>query len=786
MISISFTDELRYDFVMRLLAPPRASTLGVKPRTNTMEMDVQRPVVARLLERLRDNRPVIFPFQEKASYSWIILAPTRHQLDILLTRISRFLVPTYAAFTSESNQPALRVFNPEKSGLQQIGAQLYPSGYYNLRAPLDLYENILSQVEQWLNLEEEKPDITQEHSITYISLYNAFQTAVSATNWTEAERCLYEMQKEYLLTADNLAFLQIQLLSQQQRWLDIWQHPDFSNLSRIRLPKAVRVALLTAFYVSVLLIEEEQGTWEKALETFQQNRDRLGMLLTGRFGLTQAPVVHIFAYQATLDGDLESLHQLGTIAGSDHTVYCLNYLKQLVMNQQGEIKEEEDAALQTQYATLGPLDMAKRALIDRNYDESLFFAREISSTVDKAVLLVNIAYESCDAQLSEEALLTYWELPEDERSHLESQYKYLPFSIKALGNLTSSGAPAEQELEIISSPDSITTWFYWFDALNAAEDRYRVLQALDNVELRNFDSNSWTEASLAQLYNKLFEFLFDVRFSSLRQYQKQVLTYFVNHFLQDSNFPNINEKYTDIYEILYEGLLDKQDMNENTGSHLLRLAEALLKKSPLDCEKIFEALNRWCKKLIPTFEGWILETFDLLAEYGLAPSHLFNWYREWLSMLLNLPGTRERANLEIWQQFGLWIQPGSDLLDQLEAALTKANQIETNDVIAELPAGYRIGIFTLRRSSAQRVQKILHARNSELDIRICTEEDMSEQVRSLVQNVQMVVIVTTCITHAITYGLTPHLKEVFPVYPQASGSSSILRAIEQRARDVVR
>ena len=76
---------------------------------------------------------------------------------------------------------------------------------------------------------------------------------------------------------------------------------------------------------------------------------------------------------------------------------------------------------------------------------------------------------------------------------------------------------------------------------------------------------------------------------------------------------------------------------------------------------------------------------------------------------------------------------------------------------------------------------MLLERNKSLDIRICTEKDFSEQVKAIAQKSDMVVVVTTCLKHAITYGITPYLKGD-PVYPISSGSSSILAAIEQRSK----
>ncbi len=47
----------------------------------------------------------------------------------------------------------------------------------------------------------------------------------------------------------------------------------------------------------------------------------------------------------------------------------------------------------------------------------------------------------------------------------------------------------------------------------------------------------------------------------------------------------------------------------------------------------------------------------------------------------------------------------------------------------------------------------------------------------------MVVIVTGCVKHALTYGIGPYLRD--PIYPASVGSTSILRAIEDRARAIL-
>jgi hypothetical protein len=140
-------------------------------------------------------------------------------------------------------------------------------------------------------------------------------------------------------------------------------------------------------------------------------------------------------------------------------------------------------------------------------------------------------------------------------------------------------------------------------------------------------------------------------------------------------------------------------------------------------------------------------------------------------------GRLSRLNLESWQLFGEWIQPGTDLLDALRQRLD-ALGTRKSDPVATLPSGYKIGIFTLSPARATRVRDALQRRNPNIEVVICDDKVLTEQAKSLAQNADMVVVVTTCVKHALTYGIGPYLHD--PVYPQSSGSTSILHAIEDR------
>jgi len=775
---ISFPESTHYDFAMQFLQRANATLPGIKPHAHHLEIEADNPVIGRLLQRISENRPVVLPYLGGTSHAWIITGKTRRQLDRTLTQVSRFVVPTYAEFATGNRLPQLKPFKKDGNRLQQLGDMLYPAGYYSWRSPVMHFDIILRQLDMWMSLEEECPSFQVEQHPTYRSLRDVFDAALAAANWQEAEQCLQEMQQSHLITADNLAFLRVQLLAQQQRWLDIWRRPDFANLARMRMPRAVRVALLTAFHYSVILPFEQQERWEGALDAFKQARSELGLLLTGRFGLTQAPLIQVYAYQAAVEKDHDSLAQLSSVSATQAAQVCIEQLQRIL----GSTKAGTPGVASSGTSSASPLRQARLALADLDYDSAIRFAEEVTQPAEKSILLMQIAFHSSDIPVAEEALLSYWELPLEERERLEDQYGFLRPYLKYLLEITNYRSSGSNAPLAPSSP-FIQNWLEWFDLAEADPNNPELMASLDRLGAST-DDRCWNQEKVKILSDKLLSFVVEPR-SSLYPYTKIAIQRLVDYFLQDADFPREEDAYSDLYETLYASLLEKQATNQTTGFALLRLAEAILRHSPLQRDRLCENFIDWCKTPIPALENWALEAFDLLAEYGLPPGLLAAWYRDWVSHLLNLPSSRERASLETWLIFGQWIQPGSDLLTRLQRALTVVTEKDIDNPVADLPDSYRISIFSLRESSIARAKQLLLERNKNLNVRICLEKDPNAQAKALAQNSDLVVIVTTCISHALMYGIGPYLKKD-PVYPPSSGSTSIIRAVEEHLRKMGR
>jgi hypothetical protein len=176
----------------------------------------------------------------------------------------------------------------------------------------------------------------------------------------------------------------------------------------------------------------------------------------------------------------------------------------------------------------------------------------------------------------------------------------------------------------------------------------------------------------------------------------------------------------------------------------------------------------------------LLDGFDLLINYGAVRHAIYEPYRKWLGHLLDLPTTVtwDRASKEVWLSIGEWLQPGDDLLHPLRQRLTTASAAAVRDPLTNLPSGYLIAVFTLNPAAARRAAEIIQRRNTQVQVQICSDTVLTDGAAKLAGRADVVVIVSTCLTHALFYGIKPYLRKD-PVYPSFQGAASIVRSLEE-------
>lgn len=415
MTTITFADSNQYAFAQEFVRPLLNQGVRVMADPQQLTLTTDHAVISLLFQRLVKTNSTILPYFGNHSDQWLLVGQDRRALDEMLARVTAFIIPSYAEFSDGERFAQLSLFDPQKNKLNLLGAQFYNLGYYKWASPVKYREMILGRLLLWLKLEEAEPTIELPPQYTYRDLHQLFTQALSDKNWLTAENVLSEMRRLNLTTAENLQFLHVQWLAEQQKWQEIWDDPDFAMLARLRMPRAVRSAMLTAFHHVNLLALERAEQWETAVVIFQEMQERLGTLLVGRFDVIQAPVLRVFGYQALLNNDATALESLLIEASDSETIQCLNQLKSQLAS----------ADNKTSIAIQDPLQRAVLALKANDYDTVIEVIKAIDDINARVLLAVEIAYHSRDDLLIQEAWAIYQSLSPEQKQALMTDGRYV-------------------------------------------------------------------------------------------------------------------------------------------------------------------------------------------------------------------------------------------------------------------------------------------------------------------------------------------------------------------------
>lgn len=743
---VQFRDQARYQLAAAVAAP-----LGARLDEAARQVSVP-PALAALLRRIDAGDAALLPQRGSTGDTWLIVGATERDLAAAFSRVSRFVVPTYAEHDS-----GVYTTNPlePNNALEGLVAQVFPAGRSALVSPPQHFNAMLNRLALWAELEARRPQQHTEPEPSYAVFYARLSSALSAADWREAERIIGDMRHHGLASADNLVFLEVQLLAQQQRWVDIWHRSDYPSIARLRAPQEVRSALLAALHQAVLLEPEQRADWDAAGAALRDVRPRVASLLEGLPDSAFGPAARARAHAAALAGDQATFAALRGLPLDEETRQIVDALASRL----------PAPIVSNVSPPASPHQRIRAALIDGDYLAAADAADMLVDAIEHAVAFIQIAYLAEDTALAERAMLQFWSLPDDAQSVLGADRSN---SAKIASLTAAVSTPAT------SGDDAPHDWSTWLALAASSGQDSRLAETLERVDA-DTATQLWSSEEIQTLADHLNQVTIsgDIARPTLRDAVRRLR----NRFIQDSEFPRESAAYTELYESLYTATLEQREVNAATTMALLRLAEARLRQTPAAQATITGHLTSWLNEPMPVLESAAQETLDLLAAYGAQGPALAPWFRSWAEAAIGAPGNPDRASIEGWLALGEWAQPGEDLLRRIRARLD-ASGATTDDLVASLPSGFQVSIFTLRPESAARVATLLQRRNPGLRIELCDDTVLTERAKNLAQVSDMAVVVTTCITHALTYGIGPHLRA--PVYPQSSGSTSIMRAIEER------
>lgn len=648
---------------------------------------------------------------------WLLQHKEAHLLHQRWRALSHFLVPSYA-----------ETIGGDTPKVWEVGEE----HYIVLRSPHNHREDIETSLNFFLKLQREQPTWEFKSHPSFFEEYGIFSQALATQQWELAETILGKVRQHNLTTPENQSFLFLRLNALQHRWRTIWEHQDYPLWASMTLPKAIRVILIQAFHEMVLRPKEDLGRFRDNVMDVGKHLPRLSALISTRNALIDPLVVRTFAYVYAYQQERDSLEKLKSAATDDLTRTCIEQLLE-------DVAAPDNA---------NSYELARNAIMGNQYDVAYHHACNVEDTAKRAELLLEIVKleDAPSIAQMQEALEAYDQLDANQR-----QSKKLTQDADAV------------RVNLDAAQGDISSWEMWFEILYRNPRDKRLEHSYKKLALEQTPID-WSQESVEALVANLLSI---DKSTSIKSFVKDAFKLFSEQLLQDA-FPR--SEGHELYDTMWGFLLD-ESFNSERFALVIQYTGALLQQDKRRVKNCFEKLRAWLGQPSQAFDAQFFEALETLIDYGLDKAIAVNWAMEWTASWHATP-----QNWEIWRYLLAWLE-----IPNVERFTTVQQEATAQEnAVARLPSGFRIAIFTHRTQSAARAVSILQERNPSLTLEVLDDDKMNERMASAAKNADVAVIVARCLSHAVFYGIKPLLKQD-PVYPPASGSAGIVRAVEDYA-----
>lgn len=745
------TDHERFQFLEILLRVHKDNPYQLRSDGNRWNTDHIH--LSRMLNRYEDGRTTVLPLRQDGIIKWLVLAPDSKEMRQHADEVKRFICPSYAEDIIIT-QP----FSKEKGKFGSLASTLFPHGCKIFDSPPSLEAVIWDKLVLWADLDERRPESFYEESeVSVFMLRNQFFQAIAARHFQQAHEHWNSLKTGRLLSDENIAFLKVHLLHAQGEWAELWHSEEFTLLCELDpLPRKTRAQLLEAFYHTQLAIWERERNFESAKAQFHLHRTRLGTLLRSQIGLDEELHLRVFAYEAAFLQDAEKLERYLKLTDQSETKTLIQFLLQglstTVVHRAEGVKAAEELFAQ------------------RLYEDAYLALRNCTPTIDSVRLLCGIAMMEEAIEIANEAANAYEQLIEEDQKELAND----PVSKGWLHYVRSS------ILDIIphsvQSEETPKNWAEWFRAfIDQSHNADQLRQALEQMG-QNPDSLLPRKISvLDELVSHLISLALEEHRSSADKALLQLaLPMFTTSLLEDKSYPDPTA--TDLYEYARLALCQQGKLNDDNTRFVLRLTEGLLLLDMSKAQFLWPEIEQWFN-CTPTmrFARYVIESIELGIDFGVETGKLLYLWNQWVGSLINQIIHENKGYIQVWLRIGETLRADSQLL----AGLADQPETEEIDPFAVLD-GKVITIYSLRDKPAYRASHSIQLRNPRLRVRVCTADRLTDEAKAFARNSDIVILVTSCMSHALTYGIMPYINGKL-LYPPSAGETGIIEVLEKYA-----
>ena len=712
---------------------------------------------------LHEDTSVLLPRvseQQPTTVDWYAMARSARQSRALREQLAAFIGPTYTDFTGQ-HASLDRADAVELAVIESFSPFVYRLRVINQ----DERNHVRDQVFLLRSLRDQRADTERSLARPVGRLLRDLEMALVVRNEESAWRCLDELRSRGRLSAHNLTFLKVRILSHFSRWADVVALPEWQSLVAIRRPSRVTQALVNSVYAVHFADFERSSNVSGGVERFRELQGNFGTIFRARGRLTDSTALKAFLLRAV---SAQPIHQetVDAIASEfPETHDSQDWVAALQ-----DFAREQDRTTTEPVPTVGTLDTAREACELGDFDRafSLLLDCSPSIAVIRQLLTCSIEINTLEAT---RATIEFIECcPEEMRNAALSMRVYS----QIWDELTQGLAPEDSAASVDEIPDG---WIAWLERLNESATWPNA------VEVARHGSSEWSIDQLVgdtSSVRRFADLLVSARSPDCDTALKNSIPELLKALLPDD--ASVSEFKPVYMNLAYLLALDTA-IGQDDLTALATLSEAILgcalsaDGQGNEFEELLDTLEAaWAHVAAPRHLDWALNILDILIAFNAkqhAPVDRFflqivNAFREW---------TR-RVRLDQWALLE-HLAADLGLSDSLSGVLPAGDEPEDDsESLTSRLAGQTVAIYTLTERIGRRAADVIASCFNDVRVQLLHDKVASDRIHHLSHNADVFIVNTWDAKHAATNAIDQHRgKSQVTLYPTSKSAGSIVRVL---------
>lgn len=762
MSTVEYTPS-QVDFLSRFFGPGNllrwdAYASGEMPESsrdllNPLVDDFVNADVAPILPRVSESEPT--------TVAWYAMARNARQSRALREQLGAFIGPTYTDFTGQY------ATLDNTDSVEQAVSESFAPFVYRLRVVNhDDRNHVRRQVFLLRSLRDRRTDRSASLVRPVGRLLRDLEMALVVRNEESAWQCLDDLRARGRLSAHNLTFLKVRILSHFAHWNDVLALPEWQSLVAIRRPARVTHALVKAVYATRFAEFESATDVAGCIDRFRELQADFGTLFRTRSRFHDLDTLKAFLLRTVAEQEIR-LEAVDDIVNE----FPAGHESQPWVEALSDFARLQATTTTTEpVPTVEPLDSARAACELGDFDAAFSLLLDCEPTPAVVRQLLACSYEIDTLDAARETLSFIDACPPEVRDAALSMRAYRQIS----DALISEVAPAEPVPSADDIPDG---WMPWLRRLNQ-EPAWRAA-----VELARHGSAEWATDQLLIDHSTVTQFaelLVSSRTPEADAILKNAVPELLKAFLPEGGpIREFKPIYTNLaYAIALDSAIGHDDLTA-----LASLAEAIL-ECPLskdteqnEFEELLETIEAaWNHVAAPRHLDWALNALDLLIAYNVrlhAPVDRFfiqitNALRDW----------SRRIRLDQWA-FAEHLASDLGLSDAL-VGVRPDEDASAEDIqsFADQLSGQTVAIYTLTERIGHRAAQIITRQFEGVKVQLVHDKASTDRLVQLAKNADVFIVNTWDAKHAATNAIRANRPpDSVTLLPQSKTPGSLVHEV---------